>query len=318
MYAHLSSNAKQVPRGLLLENYVEKCVFLGIGKSNCKRLDYFARSTGIGITMTQIAGPSLPALNGVLTGKIMLQNLPSALVAHILDPQKGDVILDMCSCPGGKTSHIASLIGNDGLVIACDKGKKKMIEARDFFKSMNATCIVPISTDSTKLFLPVDKRNKLTPKDIVDAATFETNDGLLQIEGFNPGSFDRILLDPPCSALGLRPKLQVDIKTSEELWKHADYQKQFVRCAVPLLKNGGIMTYSTCTINASENEEMVKFIITEFPCMKLLPISEEFPGLPGLPGGGLSEEECKMVRRFDPCNKTIDSMGFFIAKFQKL
>jgi 16S rRNA C967 or C1407 C5-methylase (RsmB/RsmF family) len=268
--------------------------------------------------MTQIAGPTLPALNGVLIGKMMLQNLPSALVAHILDPQKGDVILDMCSCPGGKTSHIASLIGNDGLVIACDKGKKKMIEARDFFKSMNATCIVPISTDSTKLFLPVDKQNKLTPKDIVDAATFENNDDLLQIEGFNPGSFDRILLDPPCSALGLRPKLQVDIKTSEELWKHADYQKQFVRCAVPLLKNGGIMTYSTCTINASENEEMVKFIITEFPCMKLLPISEEFPGLPGLPGVGLSEEECKMVRRFDPCNKTIDSMGFFIAKFQKL
>ena len=78
------------------------------------------------------------------------------------------------------------------------------------------------------------------------------------------------------------------------------------------------MTYSTCTINPSENEEMVKFILSDFPCMKLVPISEDIPGLPALSGVGMSDEECSMMRRFDPSDKNIDSMGFFIAKLQKM
>ena len=273
--------------------------------------------------MTRLAGPSLPPLNGVLVGKIMLQNLPSAIVVHALNPQRGDVILDMCSAPGGKTSHVASLIGNDGLVIACDKGRKKMSQAREFFLSMGATCIIPIATDSTKLLLDENSNHdRLSPRQLVEAAAANVQSKdeqqLLTVKGFYPDSFDRILLDPPCSALGLRPKLQVEIKSADELQKHAEYQKQFVKCAVPLLKSGGIMTYSTCTINASENEEIVRFILTEFPCMTLVPISDNLPGLPALPGFGLSDEERKMIRRFDPSDRGIDSMGFFIAKFQKV
>ena len=270
--------------------------------------------------MIKLAGISqLPPLNGVLVEKIMLQNLPSAVVVHALDPQKKDVILDMCSAPGGKTSHVASYIGNDGLVIACEKGRKKMEQARALFRSMGATCIVPIATDSTKLLLTDERSTRLSPKEIIEAAeaNSENKDGFLKVKGFYPKSFDRILLDPPCSALGLRPKLQVDIKTADELLKHSEYQQHFVRCAVPLLKEGGTMTYSTCTINASENEEIVMFILNQFPCMKLVPISNDLPGVPALTGFGLSEQQRKMIRRFDPCDKDIDSMGFFVAKFQK-
>jgi 16S rRNA C967 or C1407 C5-methylase (RsmB/RsmF family) len=314
----LSGNStKQIPRGLLLENYFGKCVFLGVGRSRCKRSDYFAQSSGVGITMLRIAGPHLPPFNGVFVGKMMLQNLPSAVVVHALEPQRGDVILDMCSAPGGKTSHVASFIGNDGLIIACDKGRKKMIQARELFQSMGATCIVPIATDSTKLLLEDHNQNGLSPQEIVELAAAETQSKLLSIRGFNPESFDRILLDPPCSALGLRPKLQVDIQSIAELLKHSEYQRRFVCCAVALLKRGGTMTYSTCTINASENEEILKFILTEFPSMKLVPIAKDLPGLPALHGFGLSDEERCMVRRFDPCNKDIDSMGFFLAKLQK-
>lgn len=319
VYAHLSPSSKQARRGLLLENYCEKCAFLGIGRSFCKRSDYFAQSTGVGVAMIQTAGPPQPPLNDVLVDKMHLQNLPSTVVAHSLDPKSGDFILDMCSAPGGKTAHVASLIGNNGLIVACDKGRKKMLQARNFFRSIGATCIIPIATDSTKLLIKDNGKKLQSPKEIVEAATSENDDGLLQIKGFYPESFDRILLDPPCSALGLRPKLQVDIKTVDELLKHSEYQKQFIlRCAVPLLKTGGTMTYSTCTINASENEEMVKFVLSEFPCMKLVPIPAYLPGLPALAGMGLSEEERVMVRRFDPCDKQIDSMGFFVAKFQKV
>ena len=310
IYAHLSS--KSIPRGLVLEKYSGKCVFLGLGISNCKRSECFAQSSGIGVTVTKIAGPSQPSLNSILNGKMMMQNLPSVCVAHALDPQPGDVILDMCAAPGGKTTHLASLIGNEGLIIACDKSKKKMKNTRDFFQSHGASCIVPLALDSTKALLELPEGQCwMSPKDIIETAS---TSGLLDI-GFYANSFDRILLDPPCSALGLRPKLHVDL-SSKELSKMADYQKRFVNNAVKLLKPGGTMTYSTCTINACENEDTVKYILS-FPCMKLVPIQSEIPGLNGLSNLGLSKEECQMIRRFDPSDSDGDTMGFFLAKFIK-
>jgi len=310
IYAHLSS--KSIPRGLVLEKYSGKCVFLGLGTSNCKRSDCFAQSSGIGVTVTKIAGLPQPSLNSILTTKMMMQNLPSVCVAHALDPQPGDVILDMCAAPGGKTTHLASLMGNEGLIIACDKSKKKMVTTRDFFQSQGASCIVPLALDSTKALLELPEGQCwMSPKDIIETAS---TTGLLEV-GFYANSFDRILLDPPCSALGLRPKLHVEL-TSKELSKMADYQKRFVNNAVHLLKPGGTMTYSTCTINACENEDMVKYILETFPCMKLVPIQSEIPGLNGLSNRGLSREECQLVRRFDPSGE-LDTMGFFLAKFIK-
>jgi len=314
VYADLrSSSEKSVPRGLMLANYSGRCVFLGVGKSCCKRSEYFAQSAGLGVSMIQISGTPQPSLNSILVGKMMLQNLPSVCVAHALDPKPGEVILDMCCAPGGKTTHLASLMNNEGLIIACDKSRKKMVGARDFFQSMGATCIIPLALDSTKSLLE-DGQSWKSPKDMVASASSANKDGLLNVKGFYANSFDRILLDPPCSALGLRPKLHIDAQSSQELSKFAEYQRRFVRTAIPLLKPGGTMTYSTCTINASENEDMVMFILSEFPSMKLVPM--ELPGLPGLPDRGLTDEECQMVRRFDPCDEG-DTMGFFLAKFVK-
>jgi 16S rRNA C967 or C1407 C5-methylase (RsmB/RsmF family)/predicted ribosome-associated RNA-binding protein Tma20 len=325
VYANLprsiNSSSKSIitTRGMLLQNYTDRCVFIGIGISKCKRADYFAQSSGLGVTMTSIAGPSQPPMNGVLGNKMVLQNLPSIVVGHALDPQPGEVILDMCCAPGGKTTQVASLMNDNGLIIACDKSRRKMISCRDFFQA-HASCIVPLALDSTKaLISPLNSSAAASedewksPKAIIDAAPIAT-DGLKDVKGFYANSFDRILLDPPCSALGLRPKLQIDIKSSKELLKASEYQH---RNAVPLLKVGGVMTYSTCTINAYENEHMVKFILDVFPCMRLVSLSH-LPGQPGLPDMGLTEDECKMVRRFDPTDASLDTMGFFLAKFQKV
>ena len=135
------------------------------------------------------------------------------------------------------------------------------------------------------------------------------------VKRFFPESFDRILLDPPCSALGLRPKLFVVQEDMKELQKHATYQRKFVKEAVDLLRPGGVMTYSTCTISASENESMVRYILDNFPSLQLIPIKCKL-GIPGLSGVGLNEDECSKVRRFDP-HHTQDTMGFFVALFQK-
>jgi 16S rRNA C967 or C1407 C5-methylase (RsmB/RsmF family) len=140
-------------------------------------------------------------------------------------------------------------------------------------------------------------------------------DALINVTSFPPESFDRILLDPPCSALGLRPKLQIDMSSMKDLQGYPIYQRMFVKEAVALLKPGGTLTYSTCTIHANENEGMVRHILDEYPCMKLQPIDFDI-GLCGLPGFGLSDQERTYVRRFDPSDAA-DTMGFFVAKFSK-
>lgn len=150
---------------------------------------------------------------------------------------------------------------------------------------------------------------------VLEFAEARKKDGLLNVKRFYPDSFDRILLDPPCSALGLRPKLLIPQTTLEELKYFATNQRRFVKEAVALLKPGGVMTYSTCTIHVLENEAMVAHILTEYPCMELLPIDIGL-GLPGIGGLGLDERECSFVRRFDPSDAA-DTMGFFVAKFRK-
>jgi hypothetical protein len=143
----------KLPRGLKLEHYQGKCVYLGMGTTECSRSEIFKNTRGVAITMSLDAkdrvGPPLPPLYGVLPDKMMLQNLPSVLVGHALNPQPNDVILDMCSAPGGKTSHLSSLVRNDAVIIACDKSKKKVAAAKELFTRMGASCITPLALDAT-------------------------------------------------------------------------------------------------------------------------------------------------------------------------
>lgn len=140
---------------------------------------------------------------------------------------------------------------------------------------------------------------------------------LARIKGFPAGSIDHILLDPPCSALGLRPKLDVSHVTKDDLDSVVLYQKKFIRTAIGLLKCNGYMTYSTCTIHMEENEEMVRWLLDTFPCMVLVPIDIEL-GRTGRPSSSLTAAERDMVRYFDPTDRELDTMGFFVAKFQKI
>ena len=130
----------------------------------------------------------------------------------------------------------------------------------------------------------------------------KNNSLFLPIKSFYPNSFDRIVLDPPCSALGLRPKLQLSTANLDELQSQLpNFQKLFVKNAISLLKPGGIMTYSTCTINIAENECMVKHVLDTYSdCMMLVDVGISV-GNYGLENSGLSDKERGMVRRFDPC-----------------
>ncbi|KAL6770752.1 hypothetical protein ACKKBF_B32520 [Auxenochlorella protothecoides x Auxenochlorella symbiontica] len=153
---------------------------------------------------------------------------------------------------------------------------------------------------------------------ILSAHTAEGREA--ECPGFDPGSFDHVLCDVPCSALGLRPRFRHE-QTVEELVGTAQYQRRILAAGVGALRPGGTMVFSTCTISHLENEANVRWLLDSFP-LRLV------PALPRLGGPGLvapqaqppllTAAEAAMVQRFDPGDPASDTIGFFIAKFVKL
>ncbi|KAG6542737.1 hypothetical protein Mapa_015812 [Marchantia paleacea] len=147
---------------------------------------------------------------------------------------------------------------------------------------------------------------------------------LQRIKSFQPQSFHRVLLDAPCSALGLRPRLFAGEETLETLRQHSCYQRKLLDQAVQLVRPGGTLVYSTCTLNPGENEAVVRYALDTYQFLSLMPQEPRIGGQ-GLVGGldvfdGMSykewlrEEEKHLVQRFSP-GASYDTIGFFIAKF---
>jgi hypothetical protein len=159
VYADISApNDTSTTRGSRLDKYQGSCLFLGLGTVACPRAQFFSSSHGVGIVMSSDpqyrVGPCPPPLFGVLQDKLMLQNLPSILVGHALNPQPGDTILDMCAAPGGKSAHLASLVRNRATILSCDKSRRKIVTARNLFLRLGATCVTPLALDTTRCVDP--------------------------------------------------------------------------------------------------------------------------------------------------------------------
>ncbi|KAI6051590.1 tRNA (cytosine(72)-C(5))-methyltransferase NSUN6 isoform X1 [Marmota monax] len=296
-------------------------VFLGNGISELSRKEIFSglpEMKGIGIRMTEPIYLS-PSFDNVLPSYLFLQNLPSVVVTHVLNPQPGEKILDLCAAPGGKTTHIATLMHDQGEVIALDKISNKIEKIKQNASLFGLNSIKAYCFDGTKA-LKLDM--------------IENTEGA---PPFLPESFDRILLDAPCSGMGQRPNMACTW-TLKEVTSYQPLQRKLFSVAVQLLKPGGVLVYSTCTITLAENEEQVAWALTTFPCLQLQPQEPQIGG-EGMVGAGLSFEQLKQLQRFDPSvvplqDTDIDSLrdasiedmiwlankdciGFFIAKFQK-
>ncbi|NWH81710.1 NOP2 methyltransferase, partial [Piaya cayana] len=295
-------------------------VFLGNGVSEVSRSEIFCSSgplNGMGIRMMEPVYLS-PSFDNVLPSHLFLQNLPSVVVSHILNPQPGERILDMCAAPGGKSTHLAALMHDRGEVIALDKIANKVKKIKQNAELLQLNCIKAFCYDGTRA-LSVEKR--------------EDDQG----PPFLPESFDRILLDAPCSGMGQRPNMAYS-STLKEVTSYQPLQRKLFTVAVKLLKPGGILVYSTCTITLSENEEQVAWALKTFPCLQLQR-QEPHIGGEGMRGAGLSLDQLKLLQRFDPSAVTLqgmdinslqdskeddlislankDCIGFFIAKFIK-
>lgn len=310
VYADLEGKCR---KGLTKQYHGNK-VFVGNGTAVLARKDIFCSQENVSGVAVHMTSPLFrcPSLGGVLPQLLFLQNLPSVVVGHVLDPQPGDVVLDMCAAPGGKTTHLASLMGDEGVVIAFDKSEPKVAKLRVNCEKLCIQCVKSFVFDGVK---SLDSEKHCNRENTI----------LSTSPPYPCGTFDRILLDAPCSALGQRPQFFVRM-TLKELQSYPRLQRKLFTTAVGLLKEEGILVYSTCTITPQENEEQVAWALKSFPCLKLDKQTPHLGG-PGLPNWGLSDDECQLVQRFDPtkvnamdtersqCNE--DTIGFFIAKFIK-
>lgn len=189
-------------------------------------------------------------------GEIYLQDEASQLVAEMLDARPGDRVLDLCAAPGGKTTLIADRAGDNAQIIAGDR---------------SAARLATISTTA-----------ELHQLRSINTTLLDAGDKL----PFAPQSFDRILVDAPCSGTGtLRRNPEIRWRlANEDIANFATAQKQFLRNAAEVLKPGGRLVYSTCSVEREENEEVVDTFISTHPDFTLEKTIRTWPHREGSDG----------------------------------
>lgn len=185
-------------------------------------------------------------------GYVTVQDLSSQWVGRLLAPKKGERVLDCCAAPGGKATHLAEIMENEGEVIAGDLYDHKIGLIREHVNRLGTTIVRPIRMDTTMI-----------------------------TERFEKESFDRVLLDAPCSGFGVihrKPEIKYNRKP-EDLDALITLQRAMIDEAVQLVKPGGHFVYSTCTINKKENEKMVEYLLERYPDFSLDPTPIQQYGL---------------------------------------
>ena len=169
------------------------------------------------------------ALVAVERGVAAVQDPTAQRVAPLLAPRSGQRLLDLCAAPGGKALHLADLLDGRGEVVACDVVPKKLAVLADLRRR------VPAGVAWTSTLVPAD--------------------GPLP---FEPASFDGVLVDAPCSNTGvLRRRVEARWRlTPADLTSLATLQRSLLERALPLLRPGGRLVYSTCSLEPEENEDL--------------------------------------------------------------
>lgn len=223
------------------------------------------------------------------TGHLYVQDLSSMLPPLVLEPRPGERVLDMCASPGSKATQIAALMENKGLLLANDGSRRR---TRNLISNLRRFGILNTAVSSC-------------PGEQLGNLYFE--------------KFDRVLLDPPCSALGTLHKSPSVLGwwTPERSKKLAVIQKNLLHSGLKALKPGGVLVYSTCTIAPEENERVIQFALDHFPVdLELIRVA----GLRtrcGLTSEGRERFHPAMERcvRLYPVDNL--SEGFFLARLRK-
>ncbi len=248
-----------------------------------------AALTSAGVSFQRV--PHLPQALRLMSNAGPIQNLPgynegwwtvqdssAQLVSHLLDPQPGEVVIDACAAPGGKTTHIAELMRDEGKIFACDRTSSRLVKLQKNAQRLKLQSI-EISTG--------DSRN------------------MPQFEN----TAHRVLLDAPCSGLGTLHR-HADARwrqTPETVEELSLLQKQLLAHTSTFVKQDGVLVYSTCTLHPKENEDVVSSFLAENPNWEIEPPSVDSPaGAYSTPQGWM-----KVL----PHRQDMD--GFFLVRLRK-
>lgn len=224
---------------------------------------------------------SLTKMEAFVKGLFQVQDESSMMVGRILDPKPGEFVIDVCSAPGGKATHIAELMNNKGRVVARDIHEHKIKLINEAAQRLGIQII------QTEVFDASKQDEKLM------------------------GKADSVLVDAPCTGLGIIRR-KPDIKwtrTQNDLKEIVKLQEKILSVSSHYVKPGGVLVYSTCTIEPQENEEMVKAFLKDNKDYSLEDISEFIPG-------GLAKDTAK--EGYIQLYPNIDGIdGFFISKMRR-
>lgn len=187
----------------------------------------------------------------VADGKVFIQNAASWLPVVALDPAPDEHILDVCAAPGGKTSHIAAMTNNQAHILANDNSRTRLAKLQANMQRLGVTIEQYTLFDATSL-----------------------------VRKLRGQQFDKIMLDAPCSGEGL---MRFDSDKDFATWSVAhikrlqQLQKQILTQAWQLLKPGGVLIYSTCTLAPEENEAVIDYLLRKHEDASTVPLSIKLP-----------------------------------------
>lgn len=180
-------------------------------------------------------------------GLYYIQEASAMLPAQILAPQRHEKVLDLCAAPGGKSTYLAALMNNTGLLVANEIHHKRVKSLAENIERLGITnCLV-------------------------------TNESPEHLAQMFPGYFDKILVDAPCSGEGMFRKdpEAVNYWSNQHVQRCAAMQAAILESAYTMLRPGGTLVYSTCTFSPEENEQTIENFLSNHADMRLLPIEKQ-------------------------------------------
>ncbi|KAL8689066.1 MAG: hypothetical protein Q9218_005174 [Villophora microphyllina] len=277
----IRTNTLRTSRRTLAQALINRGVTLEpVGKWSKVGLQIFESQVPLGATPEYLAG------------HYILQAASSFLPVMALAPQENERVLEMAAAPGGKSTYIAALMKNTGILFANDSNKQRAKALIGNIHRLGAKNTV-ISSHDARSF----------PKII--------------------GGFDRVLLDAPCSGTGViakDPSVKTN-KTEKDFLQLPHLQKQLLLAAIDSVdhasRTGGYVVYSTCSVTVEENEQVVQYALSRRPNVKLVETGLTF-GVEGFRKfrGKTFDDKMRWTRRYYPHKYNVD--GFFVAKMRKV
>ncbi|HEY3759024.1 MAG TPA: 16S rRNA (cytosine(967)-C(5))-methyltransferase RsmB [Solirubrobacteraceae bacterium] len=176
-----------------------------------------------------VEGPvDLPRLPQWRSGALLAQSRGAMLPPRALAPRPGERVLDLCAAPGGKSTHLAALMENQGEVLAVERNPRRAADLQQTVRRLHASCVRVVLADATQPLA-------------------------------GEGQFDRVLVDPPCSGLGTL-QARADLRwriTEQQVPELARTQAAILAAGAAAVRPGGVLVYSTCTISPQENERQI-------------------------------------------------------------